>query len=430
MIECGIGRLHTATIFIRGARQLLTLRGPRRPRWGPELNELSIIRDGALLIADGIVVEAGPTRRVENLAATRGAVEVSATGRVVMPGFVDSHTHLLFPPPGLPETDLQAAVAGVHSVTATRLAKRAGGHLGAMARHGTTTVEAKTGCGADERAETKLLRVMKACAGGPVDVVPTFLLRMSAPGECGERESLAAMAWVLDEFLPKLRRRGLARFADFVWEEEAARQPAYARYLETASRLGLSRKMHAERFSGAALEKLAAGQPLTSVDHLDEVQAAYAAAILRHGGIATLTPAASLHAGARPAPARELIDAGIPVALASDFSPFQASTLNMQTVVAAASMQMRMTPAEAISGATVNGAYAVGCGARVGSLEVGKAADLLILNVSDYQELGRHLGANAVHLTMKRGAFVYQEGVVSPIPADRIRQVRRAFEGG
>jgi imidazolonepropionase len=416
-----MGGIHTGTIFIRGARQLLTLRGPRRPRCGLELNELNIICDGALLISDGVVVEVGPTRRVENLAAARGAVEISAAGRVVMPGFVDSHTHLVFPLAGADDHDLQASAAAVRAATGKRLAKRVRGYLNAMARHGTTTVEAKTGCGPDESAETKLLRVLKSFHNDPLDIVPTFLFRPPAADVCGEPQAHAAAEWVMAELLPKLRRRRLMRFADFVWEEDPARQAICVRYLETAARLGLSCKMHAERAGAAALEALAAAHPLTSVDHLEEARAEDAAALLRCGGIATLSPTASFHAGARYAPARELIDAGVPVALASNFNPLHTPTLNMQTVVALACLHMRMTPAEAIGGATINGAYAAGCAARAGSLEPGKAADLVILNASDYREMAHPLGMNLVHLTMKRGAFIYQEGEVAPLPAKDLR---------
>src|ERR1035438_1188358 len=146
----------TGTILIRVARQLLTLRGPHGARRGTDLNELGIIPDGALLIRNGIIEEIGPSRRVENLAGARDAVEINASGRVVMPGFVDSHTHLVFAPPGNTDPQLEIAVRGVRTGTAKRLMARTRSYLQSMARHGTTTVEAKTGCGQDERAELKL----------------------------------------------------------------------------------------------------------------------------------------------------------------------------------------------------------------------------------------------------------------------------------
>lgn len=411
--------IHTGTIFIRGARQVLTLRGPRLPRRGAELNELNIIYDGALLIRDGILEEVGPTRRVENLAAARGAVAINAAGRLVMPGFVDSHTHLLFPPAS--EGDLESAAAVVRATSGKRLASRARSYLDAMARHGTTTVEAKTGCGCEERAETKLLRVLRSLDGDPLDVIPTYLLRM--PEKTGREEAdTGAVEQVLTEFLPKLRQRKLVQFADFLWEPEPAWQSTYARYVATAARLGLSRKMHAARFDAEAFAAIAAGHKFESIDHLEELEPGDAASILGSGAIATLSPTASLHANTRYAPARQLIDAGVPVALASNFNPRDTPTLNMQTVVALASMHMKMTPAEAICAATINGAHAAGCASRVGSLEHGKVADLLILNVPDYRELGRCVGMNLVHLTMKRGEFIYREGDVARVPAKSVQQ--------
>ena len=415
-----MGDIHTGAIFIRGARQLLTLRGPRFPRYGADLNELSIIYDGALLIRDGAVEEVGPTRRVENLAAARGAVEISAAGRVVMPGFVDSHTHLAFPM--APDGDsLEAAAAAVRTVSSKRLAGRSRVHLESMARHGTTTIEAKTGCGSDERVETKLLRVLKSFARGPVDVIPTFLFRLAEPGEGGDAAVHGAANRVISEFLPKLRRRRLIEFADFRWDPAPHWQPVFARYLHASEQLELRRKMHAERFDAAALEPLGGTYPLVSLDHLEEATAEDAAAIRRCGAVATLSPTASLHGGKNYAPARALIDAGVPVALASNFDPLHTPTLNMQTVVALACMHMRMTAAEAINAAIINGAYAAGCADRVGSLEHGKSADLVILNVSDYRELANHFGMNLVHLTMKRGEFIYQEGDVAPVPAEDLR---------
>src|ERR1022692_3780461 len=158
------------------------MRGSKVPRRGDELKELGIISDGSLLIKDGVIDQVGPTRRVENLAAARGAVEISAVGRVVMPGFVDSHTHLVFPPPSTPVEEMEAAARAVRAGTGQRLQVRTQAYLEAMARHGTTTVEAKTGCGPDESAETKLLRVLAALKNNPLFVVPTFLFRLPRSG--------------------------------------------------------------------------------------------------------------------------------------------------------------------------------------------------------------------------------------------------------
>src|SRR5947209_98026 len=201
MIHLGRG-YPTGTILIRGARQLLTMRellpGPRR---GLALNELSIIPDGALLIRDGVLQEVGSTRRVENLAQARDAVEINAAGRVVMPGFVDSHTHLVFPQGGPWTEEHDDAARVVRASTGQRLEAKSRAHLEAMARHGTTTVEAKTGCGPDESAESKLLRVLSALKDDPVEVIPSFLLRLPT-GRDGCCSGDAAQ-WVIEELLPK-----------------------------------------------------------------------------------------------------------------------------------------------------------------------------------------------------------------------------------
>jgi imidazolonepropionase len=400
--------------LIRSARQLLTLRGPRGTRRGPDLNELGIILDGALLIRDGVLEEVGPTRRVENLDRARGAVEISAAGRVVMPGFVDSHTHLVFP--SHHGADAHDGARGVRALTAHRLEMRARNRLEAMARHGTTTVEIKTGCGLDESAESKLLRVIGAFKGGPLEVVPTFLLRLFPDFEEDRAE------WVVQEFLPRIRKRRLARFADADWNPEAAGRDYFVRYLSAARSLGLGCKLHSERDrpGGAALavEGLAA-----SVDHLEHIATEEISLLAGSATVATLLPCASFHNGGRHAPGRALIDAGAAVALASNYNLCHTPTLNMQTVVALGHLSLGMSPAEAISAATINGAHALGCAARVGSLEPGKSADLLILQLSDYRDLAHQVGTNAVQMSMKRGELIYQEAEVAPRAVEDIRPV-------
>jgi len=402
----------TGTLLIRGARQLLTLRGPAQPRRGAALNDLGIIHDGSLLIRDGIVEEVGTTRRVENLAGARDAMEINAAGQVVMPGFVDSHTHLVFPPPGGADPDEHTAAQVICSSTHQRLEARARSHLEAMARHGTTTVEAKSGCGVDESAEMKVLRVLSALKRDPLDVVTTFLLRLP-PGRSGEEVRQAAVESVFAELLPKIRRRRLARFADLVWDSDGASSECFARYLRRARGLGFACKIHAEQPSLTAAIAMAVEHLVVSIDHLEHATAADALLLAGSSTMATLLPGASFHDGGRHAPARALVDAGAAVALATNFNPRHTPMLSMQAVVALACLRMGLTAAEAISAATINGAHALGCADRVGSLEPGKSADLLLLHVSDYRELTRQFGANLVRLTMKRGKLIYRAGEVA-----------------
>ena len=420
MLQYG-GEKATGNILIRGARQLLTLRGPRGLRRGADLNEIGIIHDGALLIRDGVVQEVGPSRRVENLAEARDAVEVNAVGRVVMPGFVDSHTHLVFPPAGSAPGDFAGAVSAIHTCSANLLAARALIYLESMARHGTTTVEVKTGCGPDETAEMKVLRSLSDFQGHPIDVLPTFLLRLPDAGTSTEMERTEAATWMTDHLLPKIWRRGLALHADLVWDSDSAMYPLFLRYLEAARVLGFARKIHAAEGAPSGEVLTAVENGALSIDHLERAEAVELS-LLAHGStVATLLPCASFCRGTRMAPARAMVDGGVAVALASNFNPRLTPMLSMQTAVSLACLKMGLTAGEAIAAATINGAHAVGRADRVGSLERGKSADLLLLNIGDYRDLADHLGTNLVHLTMKRGEFLYQEGKVARRPTGGLR---------
>lgn len=417
---------HTGSILIRGARQLLTLRGERAPRRGAELNELSIIHDGAVLVRDGVLEEIGPTRRVENLAAARRTVEVNAAGRVVIPGFVDCHTHLPFPLPGMPEHDPETAARLVRANSGKRLAAKLLAYLEAMARHGTTTVEAQAGC-QDESAAIKLLRVLGLLKREPIDVVPSFLCRLPAVRLDGQTAMEAALEWAVGTLLPKLQKRRLTHFADLVCDGEAAHQPYYSRFLEEARRMGFRCRIQAEPGPGGAPSRqaiaLAEEGPVLSIGHLENVAPHDLERLAACGTMATLLPCCGLRNGAEREPARALIAAGVPVALATNFNPLHTPTLNMQTAVALATMNLGMTVAEAISAATINAAHVAGCAERAGSLELGKPADLAILNIGDYRNLAHHFGTNLVHLTMKRGNFIYQEGRVAPLAAEDLEAV-------
>jgi imidazolonepropionase len=358
---------------------------------------------------------------VENLALARNAVEISAGGRVVMPGFVDSHTHLLFPTAARAELDLAAGARALRSITGMRLESRARLHLETMARHGTTTVEVKTGCGPDPSAEMKILRVLASLQQKPVDIVPTFQLRLPHADFWGAEQWPALEEWIGAEFLPKIRRRRLARFADLYWQEDTSLGASAGQYLELARRIGLGCKVHAEVASPAAAVALAAEHHAASVDHIEYASDADAAVLGGCGTVATLLPGASFHRDGRYAPARSLIDAGAAVALATNFNPHHTPTLNMQAAVQLACYRMGMTPAEAISAATINGAHALACGDTAGSLEPGKSADVLILNISDYRELAHHFGMNLVHTTIKRGEIIWEEGKVAPRPVKDLR---------
>jgi imidazolonepropionase len=416
-------------LLVRGARQLLTLRGPSGPRRGYALRDLGLIRDGAVLIRDGLIASVGPTRRVENLHEARQAVEIDAAGRVVMPGFVDSHTHLVCGPPRLLDYEMRlagasyqeiaeagggilASVRAVRGTPSSRLLLQARHTLGGFIRHGTTTLEAKTGYGLDEAAELKTLRVLAALKQGPLDMLPTYLGAHAVPDEYRDAPD-DYVEWMCSYLMPEIRRRRLARFADVYCEPGAFTVQQARLYLEAARRLGFLLKVHAEQFSHSGGARLAVEMEAASVDHLECADQDDIVMLGASPVIATLLPGSVAHLGLqRYAPARALIEAGAPVALATDYNPGTSPTWSMPMMLSLACAQMRMTPAEAISAATINGAHALRCADRLGSLEAGKQADLLLLDAPDFREIPYHFGASLVAMTMKRGVVLYQQGEV------------------
>jgi imidazolonepropionase len=383
------------------------LRTPEGPRRGALMGDLSIIPDGAVLLRDGLIDEAGPTRRVENLAKARGALVIDATGKVVMPGFVDAHTHLMFPQPqfgdvdpGIP-VDIDRAARAFVSVTAQRLARRGRVWLDTMARHGTTTLEAKTGCGPNDSAELKVLRVLNVLNKGALDIVPTLLFR---PGTVEDAER------VFRDLLFNVRRRRLAQFADLQWDTDMTRRPLSIRFLDAARSLGFACKIHSDQHSCGGAVSLAGEYGLASIDHLEYATLEQARVLAGSGTVATLLPCASLRHG-HHAPARTLIEAGVPAALGTNFNSWHTPSLNMQTSIALASIELGMSPAEAVTAATINAAHALKAADRVGSLETGKLADVLILNTPDYRDLAYQLGTNLVHTTIKRGEILWTQRV-------------------
>ncbi len=413
-----------SNLLVRNARQLLTLRGNPGPRRGAALRDLAITQDGAVLISNGAIIALGPTRRIENLTEARHAREIDASGRVVAPGFVDSHTHVVCGPPRLTEYEMRlsgasyeeiAAAGGgilltmraIRDTPARRLVHQANQIIAEFVRHGVTTIEAKSGYGLDDAGERKMLRVIKSLDGSPISVVPTYLGAHVVPPEWKGRAD-DYVAWMCSHMMPAVRRRGLAEFADIYCERGAFTLAQARAYLTAAREHGFGLKIHAEQFTRIGAAHLAVEMGAVSADHLDHIDEAGIRALAGSDTIATLLPGAVLHLGlCKYAPARAMIDAGAAVALGTDFNPGTSPTCSIPMILSLACAQMRMTPAEAIAAATINGAYAAGRADRCGSIEAGKDADLVLFDVPDYREIPYHFGMNPVAMTIKRGRVIY-----------------------
>jgi len=417
-------------LLIRNAGQLLTLRGPQLPRRGDALSDLGLVRDGAVLIREGSIQAAGPAAEVEHLAReARDLTEIDARGCVVMPGFVDSHTHLVHGPPRLLDYEMRLRGADYHqiseagggilaSVKAVRAAApedletQARNAIRNFVRQGTTTIEAKSGYGLDDTAELKTLVIVAAIDAQPADAVPTYLGAHIVPAGYKDDPD-AYIRWMCEEMMPRIRRQRLATFADVYCDRGAFTIDQARRYLAGAREHGFELKIHAEQFQHTGAARLACELGAASADHLEQADADDAAALGRSSTIATLLPGSVFHLGLdRYAPARLLIESGAAVALATDFNPGTSPTCSMPLVLSLACTNMRMAPAEAISAATINGAHAVQRAESVGSLEPGKQADLILLNARDYREIPYSFGVNLVDMTIKRGVVVYRQGEV------------------
>ena len=415
-------------VLITGCAELLTLRGSA-PRRGLALGDLGIIRDGALLIRNGRIAAIGTRRRIESLRESRRARKLDLGGCVVLPGFVDSHTHLIHAAAraaeyeqrisGASYEEIARAGGGIHNsahklrgASSGDLKHRALAHLAKFAAHGTTTLEAKSGYGLTWESERKILVILRELEREqPLDIVRTFLGAHVVPREYRNRAGKTPEAYVeviCRQWLPRVAEESLAEFCD-VFCDRGAFTVAQSRKILTAARAcGLGLRLHAEQLARTGAAKLAVEMHAASADHLEKVSAGDIRALAHSNVTCTLLPGCCFHLGlAHYGPARKLIEAGAIVAIATDFNPGTSPTLSMPMILSLACTQMRMTPAEVIAAATINAAYSLGRHNRIGSLEVGKFADLAAFDVDDYREIPYYFGVNHCSLTMKRGQIIY-----------------------
>ncbi len=422
--------MEVATIVIEHAAELVTLAGPAGPRRGAAQSDLGIVQDGAVAVGeDGRILAVGSTDHV------RAAVDLAVDGRVidasglaVLPGFVDPHTHAVFAGDRVEEfarrlegADYLEILAGGGGILSTvratraasvaRLEERARGYLDEMLRHGTTTVEIKSGYGLSTEDELKMLRVASSLGRqGPQRVVATFLGAHAVPPEYRDHPD-AYVDLVVEAMIPAVAAEGLARFCDVFCERGAFSVEQSRRVLEAGLEHGLAPKIHAEQKSSLGGARLAAALGAVSADHLEHATEEDVAALAEAGTVAVLLPGAALMLMETTwAPARRLIEAGVPVALATDFNPGSCPILSMPLILGLACLRRLLTPAEAVVAATLNAAYAVGLGQEVGSLEAGKRADLAILDAPSHQHLAYWFGRNLVRTVVKDGRVVWDRG--------------------
>jgi imidazolonepropionase len=414
---------NTRALLLVNIRQLLTLRSSSKgPRRGRDLSDLGLIEDGAVLCMGGKIVSVGKTKdalRDSWVRKNRGRIrEIDCRCKVVLPGFVDSHTHPAFTAPRLMDFEqriagasyeqiaaagggIRSSVQGVRQATRAALAEHVLAGLNAMLAQGTTTVEAKSGYGLSLAAELKSLEaIADAARQWPGTVVPTLLGAHVVPREYEGREDKYVRI-VCQEMIPRTAERKLARFVDIFCERGAFSLASTENVFLAAREHGLGVRAHVGQFTRSEIAPLLKYDP-ASLDHLDHVDDDDVTALAgqsvispAHQTVATLVPAANHFLGLGRFPdARRLIDSGVPVALATDYNPGTSPTLSMPLVLSLACTQMKMTPAEAIAAATINGAHALRLAERKGSLEPGKDADLAIFDVADYREIPYWMAAN------------------------------------
>ena len=401
----------TGTTTIANIGQLVTLAGPARPHVGAELGDLAIVEDAALLIAeDGLITAAGRYNELKS-GIPPDAKIVDANQRCVTPGLVDAHTHLVFAGNRAAEfeqriagtTYQQIAAAGggiLRTVALTRAATEddllatARRHRDWMLRSGTTTLEAKSGYGLDHETELKMLRVLRRLnVEGQVRIVPTLLAAHTVPPEYKERRA-DYVSFIVDELIPEVANDGLAQYCDAFCDDHAFTVEETRAVLMAARKHGLKLRVHAEQFRSGTGADLAAELGAATADHL-ETATDETFQRLRAAGVQPVLLPGSVFALSRTQypPARKMIEAGLAIVIATDFNPGSSPVPSMPFMLSLACVEMRLSPAEALTAATINAAHSLGLGAQVGSLEAGKQADFVIHEFSDYRELAYYIAA-------------------------------------
>ncbi|QSO46950.1 imidazolonepropionase [Alicyclobacillus mengziensis] len=422
----------TVDLLVYNIGTLMTMQGPKGPRTGAQMSDVGAVHQGAVAIFGGEIIAIGPEAAVRRQLADRMVrEELDAEGRLVTPGLVEPHTHLVHG--GSREHELSLKLQGasyleilesgggiLSTVKATRnatedaLFAKAKRSLDTLLLYGATTVEAKSGYGLTLEDELKQLRVTKRLQDShPVDVVSTFMGAHAVPMEFkGRGDEYVKM--VIQEMLPDVKRQGLAEFCDVFCEHGVFTVEQSERILTAAKELGFGIKIHADEIEPMGGAELAAKLGCISAEHLLATSDEGFQAMAKRGVIGVLLPATSFNLRAKHARARTMIEMGMPVALSTDYNPGSSPTESMQLVMTLSCLNLQMTPEEVLTAMTMNAASAIGRGDTVGSLEVGKKADLVLYDATNLAYLPYHFGINHVNTVVKAGRIVVRNGQLIP----------------
>ncbi|HEX9923918.1 MAG TPA: imidazolonepropionase [Anaerolineae bacterium] len=418
-------------LLIHNAAQLVTCSSPAGPKRGKAMADVGLIENGAVAVADGEIVATGPMADLR--ADYEGRTTIDAAGQVVCPGFVDPHTHVVYGGDRVAEFELRvrgatymeimeagggivSTMKATRAATVEQLVAETRPRLDAMLALGTTTVEIKTGYGLDTGSELTMLRAIAALdAVHPAGLIPTFLGAHAIPPEYKGRTD-EYVDLVIEDMLPAAAEwyahspfavRHTPLFCDVFCEANVFDRAQSRRVLEAGLALGLPAKIHADEFKTLGGVALAVELGAVSVDHLDVTPEAEMKALADSDTVGVVLPAVNFNLGSTHfADARAIIDAGAALALATDINPGSAPCPSMPLVMAMACRYQRLLPAETLTASTINAAYAIGLGDRLGSIEAGKQADLLMINTSDYRHLAYQFGGNLVARVVKAGRLV------------------------
>ncbi|MBK7996392.1 MAG: imidazolonepropionase [Blastocatellia bacterium] len=410
-------------LVITNIKQLVTLAGSSEPRTKNNLSELSIIENGAIVCENGLINWVG---EAQSLPQFTDCQFIDAREKIVTPGFVDAHTHPVFAGSRENEYELrilgktyqEIALAGGgirSSVRRTRgasckdLLAESRSHINLLLQHGTTTAEAKSGYGLSLEDEIKSLEVIKELTSeNNIELVPTFLGAHEIPDEFrNNRDSYINL--LTEKMIPAVAKENLAEYCDIFCESHVFSVDEARKILNTAKEYGLKLRLHADQLTLSGGAKLAAELNAITADHLEHIDEESIDALKQAGVMAVLLPGSVFHLGLKQyPPARKMIDSGLAIVIATDFNPGSSPTPSLSMIMSLACTQMRLTPAEALTACTINAAYSLGRGDKIGSLELGKQADLVIFDCQDYRQIPYFFGTNLVNTVIKRGNIVYR----------------------